>query len=542
MLAPLAIYFLQAYLLAAVITIFKKKWVKVVIYVMLFAFCFLKIFLKEQFGMQINPLIITILAETNVRESTEFVESYLFGIPMLKTLLQLLIYAVIIIIMEKGYTRFHLRSSKPGKKGLVVLDILTIALLVSGVFWTGMFNQGLKILIKTGTQPSDSVLFLTFDPFTKTAYTYQLLAETSNSMKEEAQVTKNMTETPSSVFSDDSLNVVLVIGESYIKEHAQIYGYDIPTTPNMVKERDRGNLVAFTDVCTPYAHTTEAVRNMLCTNDIAQGEKWNKTPFVPAIFKRAGYKVFMWDNQLTFDKDVYDFTLGSFLYNDEIKKLSYDQHNDKPYQYDGELITSFKNAKKVPAKKNFVIFHLMGQHLDATERYPNTKENNKFTADDIPVRKPWFNKYRRRIVANYDNATLYNDRVMMGIFNLFRNTNTVVIYVPDHGEEVYDWRKIAGRIAEGMCADLLKYQYEVPFIVWFSDKYKALHPDVVASLKSGAGHAFETDNTCQVLFHVAGLKTRYYKADRDPASPKYVKPKRIVCDDIDYDAMRFGKK
>lgn len=540
--APMFIYFLQAYILAAILTVCHKRWLKVLFYVFIFVFFFLKTFLKEQFGMQINPLIVTVLAETNARESTEFIKTFVLGMPMLKTLVQTLVYVAIIALMEKGYTKLRLRERQPGRKWLAVMDIITIAMLAAGVGYSASYDRDITTLIKTNNVPDNSLLDQTFDPFTKSLYVYRVVSAASTDMQKEVQITKDMTDTPSSAFNGDSLNVVLVIGESYIKAHSQLYGYPLATTPNMVKERNDGNLVAFSDVCSPYAHTTEVVRNMLCTNDIAKGEKWNDTPFVPTIFKRAGFRVFIWDNQLAFDKGIYDFTLSSFLYNDDLKKISYDQHNDQMYTYDGDLILSFQKTKKRYGVRNLIIFHLMGQHASFKERYPDTKENNRFTAKDVTTKKPWLNDDKRQEIAEYDNATLYNDRVMMEIFNMFRNSNTIVVYVPDHGEEVYDWRDSSGRDANGMCADLLKYQYEVPFIVWFSDRYKALHPDIISSLQSSSNRAFETDNTCQLLFHVAGVKTRYYMPDRDVASPQYVKPRRIVNDGIDYDAMRFGRR
>lgn len=43
----------------------------------------------------------------------------------------------------------------------------------------------------------------------------------------------------SHVSVDDSLNVVYVIGESYIKCHSQLYGYYLPTTPNLYQEKKK---------------------------------------------------------------------------------------------------------------------------------------------------------------------------------------------------------------------------------------------------------------------------------------------------------------
>lgn len=60
----------------------------------------------------------------------------------------------------------------------------------------------------------------------------------------------------SHVSVDDSLNVVYVIGESYIKCHSQLYGYYLPTTPNLYQEKKKGNLFVFDNVVSPFNRTT----------------------------------------------------------------------------------------------------------------------------------------------------------------------------------------------------------------------------------------------------------------------------------------------
>lgn len=39
--------------------------------------------------------------------------------------------------------------------------------------------------------------------------------------------------------SEDSINVVFVLGESFIKAHSSLYGYPLKTMPNMEKEKEK---------------------------------------------------------------------------------------------------------------------------------------------------------------------------------------------------------------------------------------------------------------------------------------------------------------
>ena len=117
--------------------------------------------------------------------------------------------------------------------------------------------------------------------------------------------------------------------------------------------------------------------------------------------------------------------------------------------------------------------------------------------------------------------------------------NTVVVYCSDHGEEIYDYRDSEGRIdpGPGELRNYLRYQYEVPFVIWCSDKYKTLHPHTIHRIKAALNRPFMTDNICQLLFDLASLQTIYYRPERDIISPRFKPSKRIIYDNIDYDAV-----
>lgn len=75
--------------------------------------------------------------------------------------------------------------------------------------------------------------------------------------------------------NNDSLNIVFVIGESFIKSHAQIYGYPLPTTPYLQKEYDSGNLYVFQDLISLFSKTTPSLQNAFCLNVLnGGGAKW----------------------------------------------------------------------------------------------------------------------------------------------------------------------------------------------------------------------------------------------------------------------------
>ena len=175
------------------------------------------------------------------------------------------------------------------------------------------------------------------------------------------------------------------------------------------------------------------------------------------------------------------------------------------------------------------------------KRYPNDSEFNVFTKDS--VKRNDIDGRRKSQIAHYDNATLYNDWVVNGVIQRFNDRNAVILYLSDHGEELYDFRDHYGRTQERVkTRDMLKYQYEIPFMIWCSDYYMENHPDLVSNIASAVDKPFMNDNVCQILMGLVGMKTKYYNPKRDLLSPQY-EPyhHRIVQKSINYEAIMYGE-
>jgi heptose-I-phosphate ethanolaminephosphotransferase len=67
---------------------------------------------------------------------------------------------------------------------------------------------------------------------------------------------------PRLISPQDSLCLIVVIGESYNKYHSSLYGYSLDTTPNMVEARDDSCLYVFNNVITPWNMTSNAIKNL----------------------------------------------------------------------------------------------------------------------------------------------------------------------------------------------------------------------------------------------------------------------------------------
>ena len=96
---------------------------------------------------------------------------------------------------------------------------------------------------------------------------------------------------------NDSLTMIIVIGESFIKSHASLYRYPLNTMPFMSEQLEKGNLTVYNDVITTAKVTSTSLRNFFSSNSCGDKELWSEAPFFPAMLKVSGYNVFFWDNQ-----------------------------------------------------------------------------------------------------------------------------------------------------------------------------------------------------------------------------------------------------
>ena len=520
-----------SYLFTCIVYYSHKKWVKVLFLATGCTLFGLNIFLWLVFHKIISPQIITLIGETNYTEASEFLSTFLLRGKGLLSLFILAITISIIIYVEKKKNFLKIKNA-------ICFCILSAIILLSSAVGFYHFNVYYQIFKSKTVDDCQIGDIFPFDALTATIYSLNAIRTTNNEMNFAIKVAE--AEKGGSITEKDSLHIILIIGESYIKSHSQVYGYGLPTTPNLKLEEDNGNLFVFNNVVSPFNGTSPVLKNLFCCNSIAEGEKWYKSPFFPTCFKRSGYTINYWDNQrVTKSQGTWDFSMNSFLFDKRLCQISYSEAAPEGFPYDDQLVSDFeKSGKKKNGKYVFDIFHLWGQHVDASERYPHDKFS-RFSAKDIRNNEPYMTESKKQDIANYDNATYYNDYVINHIINLYRNENTVVVYFSDHGEEIYDYRDSKGRVeaAPGQEKNWLKYQFEVPFVIWCSDKYKALHPDIVRRIKASLNRPFMTDNTCHLLFDLAGLKTIYYRPERDLISPKFKPSKRIVNNNTDFDAV-----
>ena len=115
----------------------------------------------------------------------------------------------------------------------------------------------------------------------------------------------------------------------------------------------------------------------------------------------------------------------------------------------------------------------------------------------------------------------------------------------DHGEEVFDYAHRNGRIHDAtLSPDCCRHQYEIPFMIWMSDRYRAARPELAAAIARAVDRPYMTDDLPHLLLDLAGLSCRWFDPTRSVVNDRFdaSRPRLLRDDKVDYDLiMRQAK-
>lgn len=529
-----------AYLFTALVHGIGRAWVKRLVYVLPVWCVLLRTFLHFALKSELTPKVVMLVMETNRSEAAGFFSTFALSQGAFKSYALTLLFVVLVVTGERNRIRWgrwlQNRLNDKVLSGILLTGLA--ALIYTGCAFLELFRcrttaEAEWWNIRYEGYSKDELSIMAYSLFVPHLMKHEIeegIASNERASKQRARCLLRG--------ETDSLTLVVVIGESYIKCHAQLYGYPLPTTPHMVAEQKGGQLLAFDRYISPYNFTTEAVKALLSCNDVSKRQNWSASPLFPVVFKQTGYTVEMWDNQFNPASSVFtEYTLSGFIYHPRIRPLAYHLVESSRGTLDGDLVwRGLRHATAHPQRLRLLLFHLNGQHFDAKDKYPDTPTFNVFAAKDVPQGGPWMTRAKRQQVAEYDNATRYNDDVMGIIFDALRNKNAAVVYLSDHGEEIYDWRDQFGRATTP--EDLPEYLHsmnDIPLVVWGSAAFIRSHPHLWHDLQRATARPGMSDALCHLLFRIAHIDTPYYIAQKDISSNSWKPTLRLVYNKWDYE-------
>ena len=574
-LAPIEM-FLDIYVVCLIlgfIPIKIRRWIRATMYAILYPVSIIDMYCFVRFGSTLTPTMLLLVGETNSSEASEFFSTYLdwslLLTPIGLILLLMLAHIVCNIIAARHKTHPAVRHKLTGRLGRIykklspsdkakvsigaaaggILGVLSLILLYNG--YTETINNKIATVRLMSyknigdvehelTKKDRANLYLPIYRLAFSVYANKLTA------KQVDKLIAGIKDVTVDTCTFRSQHIVFVIGESYNKHHSQLYGYNHETTPRQVALHKKGNLIPFTDVIAPFNLTSFVFKNIFSVHAVGDKGDWCDDPLFPELFRRAGYRVAFITNQFLpqAKEAVYDFSGGFFLNNPILSKAQFDVRNTKLYKFDAGVIRDYdqivkKDIEQNPDVPRLTILHLKGQHTNYHDRFP--KDRKHFNEKDYKKDWPEMSKRCRMLLADYDNATLYNDSIMSEVIKRFEDEDAIVVYMSDHGEEAFgDGMEIFGRNHSATIDFRLAHEeYEIPMWIWYSNEYAKKHPDIVKQVKEACHRPFMTDNISQVLLYLAGIKSTHYRDDYNVLSDEYnTQRPRIIKNSVNYDKLR----
>lgn len=527
------------YLLCAMLCAFPRKtrcWLRAVVYIVAYVAAVSEGFVSERFHLLFGPITIQLVCETTPGETSEFFAAYLKGPALAKVCL---VYVPVIALNAVAEIyKNRIARNIVSKVPCIVCRITNMAapvfVAVCMACSLGEKVQMAEFFMSHDSDEAEHADHHAFHtPFYRIVYSTKFLSISHNELE---RMRRNMRNVRIDSCKHTVETIVLYIGESYNKHHSQLYGYGLETTPRQKAMAEAGELVVFNDAVTPWNVTSNVFKDVLSTHSTNQKGTWVDGVLVPGVLKKAGYKVAFLTSQFykTPNQGVVDFN-GSFFLNDkEIERECFDYRNKYRKAYDVSLVREIDKFQR--GKYNFIIFHGIGQHQEYSKRYGS--KDVFFTVGDYASRRD-LSLSEKQIVADYDNATRYNDKVVGMLCDRFRDDDAVVVYLPDHGEEVFDRLHSYGRDHNAVVnADMAYSEFEVPFEIWFSPKARIKHRDIYKAALEAKDKPFSTDDLPHLLMGIAGISSPLYDGRRDLLSPEFdVSRKRILKRTVDYDSL-----
>lgn len=467
------------------------------------------------YRQEFSQSVFFVMAESNFSESNEYIQQYL----SIKLVLVLILYILVAIVLWKQVKPVYVQNKTKWMVSLLIAIYALMPLAISVMVKKTSFEKaGAHLLSRMETTVPWQLLS------SYIAYRSQL-----SNME---NILNNLQSLPSLENLKDSngdtpRTLVLIIGESTTRTRMGIYGYNRNTTPMIEQfKKENPNLLVFNDVVSSRPYTIEILEQALTFADERHPDLYLTQPSLIHLMKQAGYKTFWITNQQTMTKRNTMLT----MFSKQTDKQYYmnNDRNQSARQYDDAVIQPFKEVLTDPAKKKFIVIHLLGTHMKYEFRYPKSSEYNVFQdKTGIPFN---IDDDNAKVYNSYDNAVSYNDYVITTLFNTFKQShdNGFMLYFSDHGEEVYQTPPydVLGRNEKAPT----KPMYTIPFILWESPSWLKTHP---INYQAYVDRKFSSQDFIHTWSDLAGLTYNLYQPEKSLVNPNFKQSIRWIGDPYD---------
>lgn len=479
----------------SLLTASKKCWLRtsgIILCSLQLLLCLVNFFSYETWGFGFNERLLTILLETNSREVYEFLLSF-------SQLLFSFILGHGIIIMIVCLTL-----------SLMIMRYIPLKLYISLILFLVPIGSVITIthVLTSEIGKRDVLMLGKTTLFLKNSFEMRSMYMDEKEGLLSYSPLKNKT-----VITDDQVdNIVLIIGESSCPRHWQLYGYSLPTTPELNRKKDC--LIIFTDVLPPYSSTSSSLQCVLTTKPSMSDRPWYHYVNLLSLSKAAGFKVFWYSNQEKISEFGASVGVISGLadYTHYQDSLSVSSIIGKR-AYDEVLVKHMCDALKDTTKHKLIVLHTMGSHSEYEYRYPKTVQ--RFSSKDI--HRSDLKENQREVVAHYDNSIYYTDKVLSSVIDSLSLSSgrNLMLYLSDHSEDVYETGDVYRHAFKG--GDLVK----IPMVMWLSTSYMTNNHELTKLIQEKNNMPIASENIIYTIMNIMGIRDDIYDSQYDFLSPDY---------------------
>ena len=400
------------------------------------------------------PTATTILAllQTNVSESSEYLQTNFTGQTLLLFLFLVLVYLVFSLLLHLRLKSCRINNMPPVAIAVfVLLNLLTVykSSMTHDNFFTNTLWETRNALAQ-----------------------YDNFSAQKNARQKILGSLKSLPKNAAGVY-------VLVIGESQNKGHMSAYGYHRPTTPWLQSIKNQHGFLLFDNAYSCHSHTVPVLTYALTAKNQYNTLPLEQAASIIEIAQAADFHTVWISNQVKYGawdtpvSVIADQSQTQYWLNGHLGETTQTTHFD---------LSLVDVLKKLPVfDKALIVVHLMGNHGSYEERYPHA-----------------FNRWTGKShIDKYDNSILYNDFVMKQLFSAVKDLPNFqgLIYFSDHADDV----------DAGLGHDASRFTFDmarIPLYMYFSDNYIQKYPHTMAILKKHTSAYFTNDLIFDTLINI----------------------------------------
>jgi len=486
-----------AIILICPLCFFKSGKLKVLYFIVTFSFFLCCIYFETVyyylFKTYFSSSAIFVTLDSNIKEASEFISFYSDYPILIFTILFLIIGIILLIKTKKSLLNNIICNRKDNFKifGLIL---------------------GLLLFLKL------SILIIFNLPY--------LIIKSSIEYYAESQKLGNYQQNKNGSFnniirkSKDNENevYVIIIGESTSRSHLGLYGYYRETTPEL--DKIKGQLLIYNNVISPHAYSVGSLTKILTLGNYEKPKKITDGSIIQ-LANSVGFETYWISNQRPIGP--YESLITKISLSAKKHKFLTTTLAGNSKVLDGEILSEFHKVVNNKVRKKVVFLHLMGTHHHYENRYPESF--NKFN-DEPKTRFKSQENFTK--INHYDNAVLYNDFLIYKVIKTVDSlkTKSFVLYFSDHGEEMFDALNMAGHNEDIYS----KKMFEVPFLLWRSQKYEQEKKLVFIENRK-----YMIDDLFFSVSDLLSIEGDQVDSTRSIFNENFKERKRIIKDTIDFD-------